>query len=63
MSSATLIDKLFLPPKLAYLLASVATAAITGPFRGSDGASTYGEHLLTAGYRTLLTNFTIGQAQ
>lgn len=61
--STTLTDKLLLPPKLLYIIASTVYAAITGPFRGPEGAPTYGQHVIISGTRRLITDLTIGQAQ
>jgi len=61
--ATTLADKLLLPPKLLYILTSTAYAAITGLFRGAQGAPTYGQHVFISGVRTALTNLTVGQAQ
>ncbi len=60
---ATLVDKALVLPQAGLLLSKVALAAVTGPFRGSEGAPTYFEHVMNTLVRSLLNSFSIEQLQ
>jgi len=60
---ATITDKLLLFPTLGLVLGQTTLAAVTGPFRGSEGAPTYLEHVLNTLVRSLITNMSIEQIQ
>lgn len=60
---ATVTDKLLLLPTLGLILGQTSLAAVTGPFRGSEGAPTYFEHVLNTFVRSLVTNMSIEQIQ
>lgn len=59
----SLLSKLDLLPAIGQALGSTVYAAITGPFRGSEGASAYGDHVLRATFRTLFKRLTVAQLQ
>ncbi|RMZ84476.1 hypothetical protein DV738_g729, partial [Chaetothyriales sp. CBS 135597] len=50
-------------PKTGLLVASVASAAILSPFRGSNEAKTVGEHIQRRTLRAAFNTFTAGQLQ
>jgi hypothetical protein len=59
----TVTEKLLVVPTLGLILGKVALAAATGPFRGSEGAPTYREHVVNTLTRGILMNMSIGQMQ
>lgn len=60
---ATLTDKLLIVPTLGLILSKVTYAAVTGPFRGSEGAPTYFEHVMNTLVRGLVTHMSTEQIQ
>lgn len=60
---ATITDKLLVLPTLGLILGQTSLAAVTGLFRGSEGAPTYFEHVLNTFIRCLLTYMSIEQIQ
>jgi len=59
----TLTDKLLVVPTLGLVLGKTAIAAATGPFRGSEGAPTYLEHVVNTFTRSLLMHISVAQVQ
>lgn len=51
---ATLLDKLLFPFIIPVVLGKTLLAAITGPFRGQEGAPAYGDHVFNTVTRTAL---------
>jgi len=60
---ATITDKLLVLPALGLVVGKTTLAAATGPFRGSEGAPTYLEHVLNTFVRGLLTHMSTEQIQ
>lgn len=60
---ATITDKLLIVPNLGLVIAYAILAALTGPFRGNEGAPTYKEHIVNTLIRSALTNLSIEQVQ
>lgn len=61
--SASLYDKVAILPIAGLVIGGTLAAAITGPFRGSDAAPTYGEHVGNALVRGFTTHMRIQTAQ
>lgn len=61
--SASLYDKVLVLPVAGLIVSKTIAAAVTGPFRGPDGAPTYGEHIINTMMRGVTTNMRIETAQ
>ena len=59
----TLLEKLDLVPTQLSLVATAIYAAITGVFRGKNGAKSYGKHIGYAVIRQLLARMSTRQTQ
>ena len=59
----SLLEKLDLIPAVCQVLAFAIYTIITGPFRGSTGASAYGQHILRTTFRILFKRLTVAQLQ
>lgn len=60
---ATLTDKILFFPTVGLILANTTLAAVTGPFRGKEGAPTYFEHVINTLVRSVLSYCRIEQLQ
>lgn len=60
---ATLLEKLDLLPAISQILGISILGAFTAPFRGSEGASTYVDHVQRTLLRAFFKRVTIAQLQ